>query len=76
MRRGFFGDEDVDAFVLFVGGEDLLFVVVALGVDLQRGGFGAGLKSKKGSAELRTSGQKTNLSILPLLFGQINEKFL
>ena len=33
MRRGFFGDEDVGAGVLFVGGEDLLFVVAALGVD-------------------------------------------
>ena len=34
MRRGFFGYEDIDAFVLFVGGEDLLLVVAALGVDL------------------------------------------
>jgi hypothetical protein len=33
MRWGFFGDEDVGAFVLVVGGEDLLFVVAALGVD-------------------------------------------
>ena len=33
MRRCFFGDEDVGAGVLFVGGEDLLFVVAALGVD-------------------------------------------
>jgi len=41
MRRGFFGDEDVGAGVLFVGGEDLLFVVAALGVDFPRVELGA-----------------------------------
>ena len=41
MRRGFFGDEDVDAFVLFVGGEDLLFAVAASGVDFPGVEFGA-----------------------------------
>ena len=35
VRRGFVGDEDIRAGVLFVGGEDLLFVVAALGVDFQ-----------------------------------------
>ncbi len=42
MRRGFFGDEDFGAGVFFVGGEDLLFVVAALGVDFPRVEFGAG----------------------------------
>jgi hypothetical protein len=46
--------------VLFVGGEDLLFVVAALGVDFPGVEFGAGLKSKKGPAgarKIRTEGQ-------------------
>lgn len=33
VGRGFVGNEDVDALVLFVGGEDLFFVVAPLGVD-------------------------------------------
>lgn len=42
MRRGFFGDENVGTFVFFFGGEDLLFVVTALGVELPRVELGAG----------------------------------
>jgi hypothetical protein len=51
VRRGFFGDEDVGAFVLFVGGEDLLFVVAALGVDFPGVEFGAGLKTPGGTTK-------------------------
>ena len=46
MRRGFFGEENVNAFVLFVGGEALLFVVAALGVDFPKVEFLAGLKPR------------------------------
>ncbi len=48
MRRGFFGDEDVGAFVLFVRGEDLLFVVTALGVDFPGVEFGAAEEAEGG----------------------------
>jgi hypothetical protein len=44
MRRGFFGEENVNAFVLLVGEEDLLFVVAALGVDLPGVEFGAWMR--------------------------------
>jgi hypothetical protein len=52
----------------FVGGEDLLFEVAASGVDFPEVEFGAGLKSKKGPAELRTSVQKTNFVYLAAPF--------
>jgi hypothetical protein len=42
VRRGFFGEENVQSFVLFVGGEDLLFEVAASGVDFPGVEFGAG----------------------------------
>ncbi len=47
MRRGFFGDEDVGAGVLFVEGENLLFVVAALGVDFPVVGFVGGLETQR-----------------------------
>jgi hypothetical protein len=66
MRRGFFGDEDVGALVLFVGGEDLLFVVAALGVDFPRVEFGMAEEAEGGvvagapDAENRTSDLENN----------------
>jgi hypothetical protein len=48
MRRGFFGEENVHAFVLFVGGEDLLFVVTTLGVDFPGLEFGAAEEAEGG----------------------------
>ncbi len=64
VRRGFFGDEDIGALVLFVGGEDLLFEVAALGVDFPKVEFRAGLKSKNGTAGLPNakSGELTHFS--------------
>jgi hypothetical protein len=40
VRRGFFGDENIGAFVLFVGGEDVFLVVAALGLDFPGVEFG------------------------------------
>ena len=51
MRRGLFGDEVVGSFMLFVGGEDLLFVVSELGVDFPRVGFGGGFKPEGGTTK-------------------------
>ncbi len=48
MRRCLFRDEDINAFVLFVGGEHLLFVIAALGVDFPRVEFGAAEESQGG----------------------------
>jgi hypothetical protein len=52
MWRVFFGDEDVGAFVFFVGGEELLFVVAALDVDFPRVEFGAGMGTECGPATI------------------------
>jgi hypothetical protein len=41
VRRGFFGNENIHALVLFVGGDDLFLVVAALGIDFPWGEFGA-----------------------------------
>ena len=46
--RDFFSDEDVPAGVLFVGREDLLFVVAALGVDFPWGEFRAAEEAQGG----------------------------
>jgi hypothetical protein len=48
MRRGFFGDEDVGALVFFIGREDLLFLVAALGVDFPGIEFGAAEEAQGG----------------------------
>jgi hypothetical protein len=48
MRRCLFKDEDIHAFVLLVGGEHLLFVVAALGVDLAWVELGAAEEAQGG----------------------------
>ena len=48
MWRGLFRDEDIHALVLFVGGEHLLFVIAALGVDFPRVEFRATEESEGG----------------------------
>jgi hypothetical protein len=59
VRRGFFGEENVQSFVLFVGGEDLLFAVAASGVDFPGGEFGA---TKDGFVVLGAVGSKLVIS--------------
>jgi hypothetical protein len=51
-----------------LAGGDPPFKVAALGFDFPGVEFRAGLKSKKGPAELRTSGQKTNFVYLAAPF--------
>ncbi len=54
MRRGFFGKENVHAFVLFVGGGDLLFEVAASGVDFPEVEFGAAEEPLGRSTQMST----------------------